>query len=35
LEKAKLKNPFLDGTIKKTFRPVKKLLKEYGQKFQA
>jgi oligoendopeptidase F len=35
LEKAKLKNPFLQGTIKKTFRPVKKLLKEYGQKFQA
>jgi M3 family oligoendopeptidase len=31
LEKAKLKNPFIDGTIKKTFRPVKKLLKTYAE----
>ena len=30
LAKAKLKNPFLPGTIQKTFRPVKKLLKTYA-----
>jgi M3 family oligoendopeptidase len=32
LEKAKLKNPFLEGTIKKTFAPVKRILKEYATK---
>jgi oligoendopeptidase F len=29
LEKAKLKNPLTEGTIKKTFRPVKKIMKSY------
>jgi M3 family oligoendopeptidase len=32
LEKSKLKNPFIQGTIKKTFAPVKRILKEYGEK---
>ena len=32
LEKVKLKNPFIDGSIKKTFRPVKKILKAYAEK---
>jgi M3 family oligoendopeptidase len=32
LEKAKLKNPFIEGTIKKTFAPVKRILKDYATK---
>lgn len=32
LEKAKLKNPFTEGTIKKTFAPVKRILKAYAEK---
>jgi hypothetical protein len=34
LKVAKLANPFVDGTIKKTFRPVKKILKSYEEKLQ-
>jgi oligoendopeptidase F len=34
LAKAKLKNPFENGTIKKTFRPVKKILKAYASELQ-